>query len=238
MLGMLAVQSEKKHWLSRVTTARESIMGIPVLKTQIPHISNHALRRSAKCLTGFRVVVPDDFMYVEECRFYGMTIVEARSLYPRIAHKIVNTAITQLGLSAQYTVISIIGGRIDSVAREIVRKLAYEARYLCINCPGSDALCDELTREIGVSVLIDPPPKTFFKAHFKIEISAEKMLLRILHGEQEYEFSDVELILPSKFEEQVPRTHKKALAAAFLQNGLLRISDMKVQEVLFNNPKY
>ncbi len=155
---------EERGWRVRLT--REEIMGLTVLRVDLPApVRPRHVKRAGKLLwkQGIRrVVTPGEFAHWPLLRQLGLEPVETVGLCQAMASKLALAALRTGGLHAAQATVTLRGERVTRALRLAALELCPVVRNVVIAAPGGgEALRAELRREFGIPAMEegrDRPP--------------------------------------------------------------------------------
>ena len=123
--------------------------------------SRHAARAAKRMLEHGvrRAVFPLDFPYTAIFLRHGIIPVDPLPLRRILSALFVRRKLDALGLTGTQAVIAIAGESMSAELEQTVRTLALSYRYVLLSVPsGGEAFAQQLRRQYGISLLLNPSP--------------------------------------------------------------------------------
>jgi hypothetical protein len=104
-----------------------------------------------------RVILPENFSYVEQLAKYGVRPVSTLSLRRELAADWVRWSLTERDAPVAGARVAVSAAQLTGEVVRTVTELSLRHRYVLLDLPyGGEALCRQLRREYGVSLLLGP----------------------------------------------------------------------------------
>lgn len=146
-----------------VRLAREQVLGLPLLRGEVPGsgFTARRVRRTARALRRHgvtRVLAPEDFPFWEETAAQGLRPVETGELCRALAAPIALAALEADGVPPRLAAVALRGDRVTRSLREAALALCPAVRQLLVEVPaGGEALRQRLRREFGLPAVEGGP---------------------------------------------------------------------------------
>ena len=239
MIGMLLwkepVKGEKTK---RIQIGRRSVLQMQFLCAEIARgektselLLRRSILRAARRLRKegvTQVVLPEAFPYGDELVRCGLRAVSTLPLRRALAAELVRAQLDACAIVPAQARIAVCGEYLTGELVRAVTQLALRYRYVFLDLPsGGEALCRQLRREYGVSVVFDPARSQLETADvFLLFREQEEFLQKRERVLVLYEDGAVflpPLQIPQELEKQLPQgAERMQLLSALAEGGALR----------------
>lgn len=175
-----------------------------------------------------RVVLPENFPYLQQLGKYGISPVSTLPLRRQLAAEWVQVAMEEQGLSGSSAKVAVTASQMTAELVRTVTELSLRNRYVLLEVPyGGEELGRQLRREYGVSLLLEPAAEQMEEAEALVLFDNRPDLQRknpvVLELYQGANPSIPPLVLPPALEEQLPKdVDRGQLLTALQEGGVLR----------------
>ena len=209
---------------------RKKWMGNAWLKYRIKK-GVRALARAG--VTRAAVVDPDTLPLLEKTLTqYGMVLIQDYALRSRLMGKIAIYASQTLDIPREKLGIEVVcGGALQNTQAAALDAFSY-ARYAACWGRGAEELCIRAARELGASVMEDVIPMALCDGVARLDFTGNPEFLKFrLRAGTSYRLERFELELPERFDCLYRKAHGVCIAAALVESGMLRVSDIQIRRV-------
>lgn len=217
-----------------------ALCGMWVFQTTIGRESRFLCHRAAKAMQrrGIRqAVFPVGFPYIESFLKRGIRPVDTVGLHRQLAAEAVRCAMEELDLAAGSAVVAVVGDRLTGDLQRTVTELCLRNRYVLLAVPyGTEAMCRQLQREYGVSLLQRPTMDQVERADIVLLFDPrEGLTLRNRCVLPLYEEGREHWTLGLPEQMRLPEgCDVEQIAAALVQGGVLRANQIEIKSLRSN----
>ncbi len=180
-----------------------------------------------------RVIVPEDFAYMEQLERAGLRPVSTQALRRRLAADWVRFDLVKQGIPVAGAKVAVCGAQLTGELVRTVTELTLRHRYVLLDLPyGGEELCRQLRREYGVSLLLGPAKDQLEGAEALVlfdprtDLSCRNPVVLPLYDESA---PLPPLVLPPALEEKLPEgTGRGQLLAVLQEAGVLKAGQISL----------